>query len=118
MQQSKDMSDFVLGFLNRLGDEAQKFYDHMNSMHGAQGKHITDFHKAFEVLSILSSKRMMFFFFVFASSCLGFLLISASDKQEQSRSETEKLLAEVTSLVSGHMSRQMELVSMIYDVIY
>ncbi|CAA6660649.1 unnamed protein product [Spirodela intermedia] len=69
MEQSKDMSDFVLGFLNRLGDKAQTFYDHMNLMHGAQGKHITDFQKAFE------------------------------------------LLAEVTSLVSGHMSRQMELVS-------
>ncbi|XP_078434757.1 P-loop containing nucleoside triphosphate hydrolases superfamily protein [Wolffia australiana] len=78
LQQSKDTSDFILGVFSSLGDESQKFYNDMNLMQGAQGKHITDFQKAFE---------------------------------EQSKAETEKLLAEVSSLVSGHMSRQMELVS-------
>ncbi|CAA6668485.1 unnamed protein product [Spirodela intermedia] len=77
MQNTKDMSEFVLGLLDRLGDEAQKVHDQTNQMHEVQGKNIIDFQKAFE---------------------------------EQSRSETQKILTEVTTLLSTHMRRQMELV--------
>lgn len=49
IQNTKDMSEFVLGLLDRLGDEAKKLHDHANQMHEVQGKNIIDFQKAFEV---------------------------------------------------------------------
>ncbi|KAK1288108.1 hypothetical protein QJS10_CPB19g00413 [Acorus calamus] len=72
-----EMSNFVVGLLEKIDEETRKFEGHTTRTHQAQTNSIADFQKAYE---------------------------------EQTRSETEKLLADLTSLVSNHMQRQKELV--------
>ncbi|XP_077241300.1 P-loop containing nucleoside triphosphate hydrolases superfamily protein [Tasmannia lanceolata] len=73
----RQISEFIVGLLDTLGEESQKLECHASRVHEVQTKSIDDFQKAYE---------------------------------ERSRDETEKLLADMTSLVSNHMLRQKEMV--------
>ncbi|EHA8588174.1 putative Kinesin-like protein KIN-5C [Cocos nucifera] len=74
---TREMSKFILGLLDRIGEETKEFQNDTTLVHEAQVKSIAEFRKAYE---------------------------------EQSRSEEEKLLTDITNLVSNHMRRQKELV--------
>ncbi|ONK71285.1 uncharacterized protein A4U43_C04F6900 [Asparagus officinalis] len=75
---TKEMSNYILALLDKLGEESKKLQGHSSLMHEAQATCLADLQKAYE---------------------------------EQSRSEAEKLIADMTSLVSNHMHRQKELVN-------
>ncbi|OVA06037.1 Kinesin [Macleaya cordata] len=77
IEQTKEMSECVLGLLDKIREESSRLESHTGRVHEIQQKCIVDFRKAYE---------------------------------EQSKSEAEKLLAEMTNLVSKHISRQKELV--------
>ncbi|KAF6156311.1 hypothetical protein GIB67_013755 [Kingdonia uniflora] len=73
----KEMSDCIIGHLDKIGEETHRLESHNCQVHEIQEKSIAEFQKAYE---------------------------------EQSKSEAEKLLADVTNLVSNHIRRQKELV--------
>ncbi|EHA8590394.1 kinesin-like protein KIN-5C [Cocos nucifera] len=77
LDRTNEMSNFILGLLEKIGKRTKEFQNDSTLVHEAQAKSIADFRKAYE---------------------------------EQSRSEEEKLLADITNLVSSHMRRQKELV--------
>ncbi|KAJ6800792.1 kinesin-like protein KIN-5C isoform X2 [Iris pallida] len=78
LDRTKEISTFILGLLDELGEESNKLQSHSIMVHEVQAMSIAGFQKAYE---------------------------------EQSRSEAEKLIADVTSLVSSHIGRQKELVN-------
>ncbi|XP_068659379.1 kinesin-like protein KIN-5C [Aristolochia californica] len=75
----KETSEYIVGLLDTLREETQKFQSYASCAHEDQITAIGDFELAYE---------------------------------EQSRSEAEKLLVDMTSLLSGHLVRQKELVDM------
>ncbi|GER43414.1 kinesin family protein [Striga asiatica] len=70
-------SEFVHGFIDKLGEESQRLQHHATQVDEIQTKCIAEFQKAYE---------------------------------EQSRSEAEKLIADMTSLVTNCLHRQKEMV--------
>ncbi|CAA0842965.1 Probable 125 kDa kinesin-related protein [Striga hermonthica] len=70
-------SEFVHGFIDKLGEETQRLQHHATQVDEIQTKCIAEFQKAYE---------------------------------EQSRSEAEKLIADMTSLVTNCLHRQKEMV--------
>ncbi|KAJ6833050.1 kinesin-like protein KIN-5C [Iris pallida] len=78
LDRTKEVSTFILGLLEELGEKSNKLQSHSSFVHEVQETSIADFQKAYE---------------------------------EQSRSEAEKLIADVTNLVSSHIGRQKELVN-------
>ncbi|KAH7671364.1 Plus-end-directed kinesin ATPase protein [Dioscorea alata] len=74
---TREMSKFIIGFLDKLGEESRRLHIHSGKVHEAQEESIEDFEKVYE---------------------------------EKSRSEAEKLLGDISSLLSNHMHRQKDLV--------
>ncbi|KAF8403314.1 hypothetical protein HHK36_011416 [Tetracentron sinense] len=74
---TREISEFTLGFLHKLGEESHRLETHANQADEIQKKSIAEFQKAYE---------------------------------EKLDSEAEKLIADMTNLVSNHMHRQKELV--------
>ncbi|KAF3441637.1 hypothetical protein FNV43_RR15552 [Rhamnella rubrinervis] len=77
IEQTKDISEYSQGFLNKLLEESKKLEDHVTVVNDLKMKSIADFQKAYE---------------------------------EQSKSDAEKLIADISNLVSGHICRQKEMV--------
>ncbi|KAM7264573.1 hypothetical protein ACFE04_002256 [Oxalis oulophora] len=77
LQQTKDISEYINGFLDKLSEESIRLQNHAVNADEVQMKSISEFQKAYE---------------------------------EQSKSEAEKLIADMTSLVSNHIRRQKEMV--------
>ncbi|KAI3995533.1 hypothetical protein MKX01_023278 [Papaver californicum] len=77
IEQTKEMSQSILGFLDRIREESCRLESHTGQVHETQQKYIAEFQRAYE---------------------------------EQSKTEAEQLLADMTSLVSNHINRQKELV--------
>ncbi|OVA10015.1 Kinesin [Macleaya cordata] len=77
IERTKEASNFILGLLDKLGEESDKLESHGKQFHNLQQNNISEFQKAYE---------------------------------EQSKSEAEKLLGDMTKLVLTHIHRQKELV--------
>ncbi|KAK6231854.1 hypothetical protein SCA6_001927 [Theobroma cacao] len=77
IEQTKDISDYTNGILDKLSEEALRVQNHAVQADELQMKSIVSFQKAYE---------------------------------EQSKSDAEKLIADMTSLVYSHVRRQKELV--------
>ncbi|XP_058088243.1 kinesin-like protein KIN-5C [Magnolia sinica] len=77
IEHTSEMSKFIIGLLEKLGEESCKLQTHVCRAHDFNTRSIDDFQKAYK---------------------------------EQSRSEAEKLVADLTNLVSNHIRRQEELV--------
>lgn len=104
LDRTKETSNFILGLLEKIGKGTKEFQNDSTLVHDAQVKSIADFQKAYEVHCL---QHFMIQYHKFG--LIGHLIIEHC-KQEQSRSEEEKLLANITNLVSDHMRRQRELV--------
>lgn len=90
------------GFLQNLLEVSRKLDCHATQTDECQRKSIADFQKAFEV-QVLNFKWRSACLFFLNSDILAIL-------QEQSKSDAEKLITDMTNLVSNHMRRQKELV--------
>ncbi|EOY08297.1 hypothetical protein QUC31_010914 [Theobroma cacao] len=77
IEQTKDISDYTNGILDKLSEEALRVQNHAVQADELQMKSIVSFQKAYE---------------------------------EQSKSDAEKLIADMTNLVYSHVRRQKELV--------
>ncbi|KAL6005274.1 Kinesin-like protein KIN-5C [Asimina triloba] len=77
MEHSVEMSKFITGFLEKLGEESDKLQAYVSRTHEFNTRSIADFQKAYK---------------------------------DKSRSEAEKLVADLTNLVSDHIRRQEEMV--------
>ncbi|WCJ34284.1 Kinesin-like protein KIN-5C [Euphorbia peplus] len=76
-EQTKEVSDYMNGFLERLTEQSKELQNHATQADEVQLKSISDFQKAYE---------------------------------EQSKSDAEKLVADINNLVSSHIQRQKEMV--------
>jgi kinesin family protein 11 len=95
------MSAFIIELFDKYVEETSKLHSHSNNTHEAQMKSIEDFQMAYEVRHLSFSLT--------GKNLVGAYLIP-SLLQEQSKSEEQKLLADINSLVSKHITRQRELV--------
>ncbi|OMO68330.1 hypothetical protein COLO4_29695 [Corchorus olitorius] len=77
IEQTKDISDYTNGILDKLSEESARVQNHAAQVDEVQMKSIASFQKAYE---------------------------------EQSKSDAEKLLSDMTNLVYDHVRRQKELV--------
>lgn len=77
IDRTNETSTFILGLLNKLGEESHRLETHEKQFHNLQENSIAEFQKVYE---------------------------------EQSKLEAQKLVADMTSLVSEHIRRQKELV--------
>ncbi|KAK3226888.1 hypothetical protein Dsin_006750 [Dipteronia sinensis] len=77
IEQTKDISEYTIGFLQKLKEESKSLENFAVKADDIQMNNIAEFQKAYE---------------------------------EQSKSDAEKLIADMTNLVSNHIRRQKELV--------
>lgn len=101
IERTKDIAEYTNGFLQKLLEESKSLENYAVQADENQMKSIADFQKAYEVwCTFLWSGRHY----------IAGLTSLVYPVQDQTKSDTEKLIADVTSLVSSHMRRQKELV--------
>lgn len=82
-------------------EESKRLEDHVTNANDIKMKSIAEFQKAYEV-SLYSHCTYIF--------CYNFLTCQFYATQEQSKSDAEKLIANISNLVTDHICRQKEMV--------
>lgn len=107
LEQIKDISERSQEFVDKLFEESKKLEDYASQADQVQMKSIDEFKKAYEVLTLHQQVLFERWFWLLTSDVDSFFY----SVQEQSKSDTEKLIANMNSLDSDHIRRQMDLVS-------
>ncbi|RXH76322.1 hypothetical protein DVH24_019210 [Malus domestica] len=106
IKQTQDISEYSQGFLHKLLEESKRLEDHVGQTNDITLNSIAEFQKAYEVYTIPAQIKSALIYFFYKISEIP----SGRVTQEQSKSEAEKLIADISSLVSTHMCRQKEMV--------
>lgn len=107
MEQIKEISERSEELVEKLFEESKKLENFVAQTDKMQTESIDEFKKAYEVI-MLRQHALFGRWLWLLSSNMG---ISFFSLQEQSKFESEKLIADMTSLVSDHIRRQIDLVS-------
>lgn len=104
MEQTQEMSEYTSTFFQKLMQESKNAENRAAEANDNQINSIIDFQKTYEVIILLHLFK----------SCLSLSITSMCCVQAQSKSDTEKLIADLTNLVSCHVRRQHELVRCLF----
>lgn len=91
--------------MQNLCEERKKLKSHVVDVNETKMKTIAEFQKAYEVSYCRCYSAFLCFFILWKQ-----LTSKGYDLQEQSKSDAEKLIADISSLVTSHISRQKEMV--------
>ncbi|XP_014521873.1 kinesin-like protein KIN-5C [Vigna radiata var. radiata] len=103
LEQIKDISERSQEFVDKLFEESKKLKDYASQADPVQMKSIDEFKKAYEVLTLHQQVLFGRWFWLLTSD------VDSLFYSEQSKSDKEKLIANMTSLDSDHIRRQMDL---------